>query len=264
MPWVYADRRRIRLCISPGITCAIDTKVGAFAPLYCGRVGCPRRPLDHSTRLRLRRRKWWVKSGWERGGIPSLNSSHADHQSRQLPFRVGNSDPWDHVSVPSEHPIHRLWRYSYIMDAKVVQEMLDELFSALEALETQNSAILQFLKSRDIARDEDFAPFFEEASHASNVRWRATRIRVNHLLANASKANEVVQEKSSAEKDKDQSAIQQPPEQRRDSEDSERTAERTEEDSRFEKDKAAPPQNSDSHQGVAGSTVDRLANKDAA
>jgi hypothetical protein len=34
------------------------------------------------------------------------------------------------------------------MDENVVREMLHELFTSLEALETQNSAITQFLKDK--------------------------------------------------------------------------------------------------------------------
>lgn len=100
------------------------------------------------------------------------------------------------------------------MDEKGAQELLDELFSAMEALETQNGAILQFLKNRGVVRDEDFAPFLEEAAKSSNVRWRATRIRVNHLLSKAPKANELSEEipAPATEKNKDQDAVQQSPE----------------------------------------------------
>ena len=84
------------------------------------------------------------------------------------------------------------------MDAKVIQEALNELFSALEALETQSGAIMQFLKERGIASDNDLAPFVERAANASSVRWRAARVRIDHLLSAAAKAAEASEEKERA------------------------------------------------------------------
>ena len=84
------------------------------------------------------------------------------------------------------------------MDETILQEMLDELFSALESVETQNGAILQFLKDRGIASDQDLAPFLEKAGNTSNVRWRAVRARINHLLSSAAKTRERSQEKPQA------------------------------------------------------------------
>src|SRR5216683_2636107 len=76
------------------------------------------------------------------------------------------------------------------VDAKVMEEALNELFPALEALETQSGAIMQFLKERGIASDNDLAPFVERAANASSVRWRAARLRIDHLLSAAAKAAE--------------------------------------------------------------------------
>jgi hypothetical protein len=83
------------------------------------------------------------------------------------------------------------------MDPEVLQQVLDELLPTLEAMETQNAAILQFLKDRYILSDEDLAPFREKAGNASSVRWLGTRLRVKHILEGAARAAEVSQEKKS-------------------------------------------------------------------
>jgi hypothetical protein len=83
------------------------------------------------------------------------------------------------------------------MDINVAEQVLDELFPALEAVETQSAAILQFLKDRGLATGEQLAPYLEQAGKASNVRWRAARLRMNSLLSSAFKSGE----ESSAKKD---------------------------------------------------------------
>ncbi len=152
------------------------------------------------------------------------------------------------------------------MDETVLQEILDELFSTLEASETQNGAMLSFLKNRGVVSEEEFAPFLEGAAKASNVRWRATRARVNYLLSKAPEATEVSQETSSSanETKKNQYVAQQSPEEHKDSVEGERTAEKPERDSRTEDDKDAPRQDSDSNPTVEERTADKPAKKDAA
>jgi len=73
------------------------------------------------------------------------------------------------------------------MDIKAAEEFLDQLFSSLESLETQSAAVLQFLKQQNGATDEQLAPYFKQAGNASNVRWRAARLRLMSLLSAAMK-----------------------------------------------------------------------------
>ena len=74
------------------------------------------------------------------------------------------------------------------MDEKIVQEILHELFASLEALDTQSTAILQFLKDKGIANEE--ASHLEQAGKGSSVRWLAVRVRMNYLLSSALKTAE--------------------------------------------------------------------------
>jgi hypothetical protein len=81
------------------------------------------------------------------------------------------------------------------MDEKIVEQILDELFSSFEDSETQSAAILLFLKDQGIATEEKLAPYFEQAGKASDVRWRAARVRMGALLASAMRTPEPVAEK---------------------------------------------------------------------
>ena len=69
------------------------------------------------------------------------------------------------------------------MDSKIVDEIMEELSSTMERVETQSAAILEFIKAKGIAKDEELAPYLERAAAASSVRWRAVRVRVEYLLA---------------------------------------------------------------------------------
>src|SRR6267378_3289319 len=78
-----------------------------------------------------------------------------------------------------------------------VQEIFHDLFSSMEALETQNTAVLQFLKDKGIATDEELSSHLEQAENASSVRWRGVRVRADYLFASAVKAAEQVAERES-------------------------------------------------------------------
>jgi hypothetical protein len=76
------------------------------------------------------------------------------------------------------------------MKSEPIKEVFNELFSHLERLETQSEAILQFLKEKKRVTDKQLAPYLEQAGNASNVRWRAARIRIEHLLEDSEKEKE--------------------------------------------------------------------------
>ena len=76
------------------------------------------------------------------------------------------------------------------MDEQIVQEIVDEILSSLEPLDTQSAAVLQILKAKGIANDEELASHLEEAGKASNVRWLAARLRIRSLIASAMRTQE--------------------------------------------------------------------------
>jgi len=80
------------------------------------------------------------------------------------------------------------------MDNDAIKEVLDVLFSNLEKLETQTEGIRQFLKEKKKVTDAQLAPYLEQAGKASNVRWRAARVRIEYLIAGAEREQEKEQE----------------------------------------------------------------------
>lgn len=122
------------------------------------------------------------------------------------------------------------------MDEKIVQEMLHELFSSLEALDTQNAAILQFLKDKGIASEQELAPYLEQAGNASSVRWLAASVRMNHLLSSAFKTDEKKAEEKKAE--------QEPPKAKEESRDATAADNKSEEKGKETQAKEAQPKES--------------------
>src|SRR5438132_13616514 len=94
------------------------------------------------------------------------------------------------------------------MNSQIADEILEELSSALQKLDTQSAALLEFVKDKSIAKDDELAPYLERAAAASAVRWRATRVRMAHLFASAEKAEQ--QAVSAKQKPEQQAAIAKP------------------------------------------------------
>jgi hypothetical protein len=82
------------------------------------------------------------------------------------------------------------------------KEIFDQLFTLLEGLETQTIALQQFLNDERIATDQKLAPYLERAASASNVKWRAARLRMEYLFSpmQMKMAEETSEEKKSPEK----------------------------------------------------------------
>jgi hypothetical protein len=68
-------------------------------------------------------------------------------------------------------------------DTNPIAEIFDEMFTLLEGLETRSAAMLNYLQEQQHITDEKLAPYLDRAAAASDVRWRAARARMEHLLA---------------------------------------------------------------------------------
>lgn len=83
-----------------------------------------------------------------------------------------------------------------------IKEILEELFSLLESLETQTLALTQFMKDQGIATDEKLAPYLARAGNASSVKWRAARARMSYLLSPAAKKSDDQEKEKDKQSDK--------------------------------------------------------------
>jgi len=101
------------------------------------------------------------------------------------------------------------------MDQEAIKPILDELFSSLEPLEAQNSALLQLLKAKGMVTDQELAPFRERAANTASVRWRAVRVRTAALLANLLNPPEEGSSTAPAEEESHPAAEKNQPEERR-------------------------------------------------
>ncbi len=68
------------------------------------------------------------------------------------------------------------------MNDNPAHQVFSDLLGYLELLEAQTGAILQFLKEKGIATDEQLAPYLERAANAASVKWGAARVRMEHLF----------------------------------------------------------------------------------
>jgi hypothetical protein len=89
-----------------------------------------------------------------------------------------------------------------------IKEILDELFSLLESLETQSLALTQLLKDQGIATDEKLAPYLDRAGNASSVKWRAARARMQYLLSPVAKKTDDQAKDKNKESEKPQAEKQ--------------------------------------------------------
>ena len=74
------------------------------------------------------------------------------------------------------------------MDETVFDEVIDELFSSLESIETQTRALTAYLQEKGPISEDDFEPYLRQAGETASVRWRAERIRMKSLLSSALKS----------------------------------------------------------------------------
>jgi|SRR5258708_5340277 hypothetical protein len=81
------------------------------------------------------------------------------------------------------------------MGRNPAEDVLNELLPYFEAIDTQNAAIVQFLKDKRVASDEQLAPYLEQAAKASNVKWLAVRLRMGRLFSVPETKGEAAAEK---------------------------------------------------------------------
>jgi outer membrane biosynthesis protein TonB len=87
---------------------------------------------------------------------------------------------------------------------QMLKEIADELFSIFESMETQNGAIALLLREKDIVSDKELAPFLQQSDDASSVKWRAARVRFDHLLSSIARNIEENARKEAAKPAKEQ------------------------------------------------------------
>jgi hypothetical protein len=94
------------------------------------------------------------------------------------------------------------------MNVDLAQELLNELGSSLQSLETEQAALLQFLKDNGVLTDDQFAPYLAQAGKASSVRWRAAHVRLEHLFSSERQKEEKLRETEKRQTGAGQAPIQ--------------------------------------------------------
>jgi len=87
------------------------------------------------------------------------------------------------------------------MKINLMEELLNELGSSLQALETQNSALLELLKNKSLVSDEELQPYLERSAGVSSVPWRAVRVRLEHLFSSVKMDEDRAQEANRQDSD---------------------------------------------------------------
>jgi hypothetical protein len=68
------------------------------------------------------------------------------------------------------------------MSDNPVQDVLNELFPYFERLEAQSAAVLQLLVEKGIVSNDELERYLSQASTASDIKWRAARVRMARLM----------------------------------------------------------------------------------
>jgi hypothetical protein len=145
-----------------------------------------------------------------------------------------------------------------------IKEILDELFSLLESLETQTLAVTQFLKDQGIATDKKLAPYLDQAGNASSVKWRAARARMHYLLSPVAKKTDDTGKDKDKNKDQNKEPEKPPAEKQSTSEADKPSAQKVATE-KLATDKPPRDQNrQDGSDGAKGSAQNKGANSDKA
>ena len=94
-------------------------------------------------------------------------------------------------------------------EANPIAEIFDEMFTLMQDLEARSVALFEYMQEQGGVTDEKLAPYLDRAAGAADVRWRAARARMEHLLAPKPKSSTDV-----AKDDKSKSASQSQPQER--------------------------------------------------